>query len=152
MTEVVWAAEGLEPFVEEADVARAAAAALAFGGRAGVEVGVIFVREPELTALHADHLDDPTATDVITFDLGSEGDGPVGELYISVDRALEVARARGGRAADELLLYVVHGCLHLAGHDDHEADARAAMRAAEREVLAQLGVRLVDGPHEFGDA
>lgn len=154
-TTVAWAADGVEPYVTEEAVRAAASAAMRHGGRPDAAVSVVLVREAELTSMHAEHLEDPTPTDVITFDLGEEGAGPgapVGELYVSVDRALAVARDRGGRAADELLLYVVHGCLHLCGHDDHDEAERAAMRDAERAVLRELGVSLAPGPHEFGDA
>jgi probable rRNA maturation factor len=43
------------------------------------------------------------------------------------------------------MLYVVHGTLHLLGHDDHGALERARMRRAERRVLAALGL-----PHVYG--
>ncbi|MEQ1893563.1 MAG: rRNA maturation RNAse YbeY, partial [Planctomycetota bacterium] len=53
--------------------------------------------------------------------------------------ARAVARRRGLLPRRELALYLVHGCLHLAGFDDLEPRARRRMRAAERAVLAPLG-------------
>ena len=44
------------------------------------------------------------------------------------------------RARDELLLYVVHGALHLKGYDDRSPPQRKRMRAAERRYLRKLGV------------
>ena len=120
-------------------------AALAHGERAGLRVDLVFVDDPKLTELHGRFLNDPTPTDVISFDLlGDEppapGDpGPDAELYISVDCALRVSAERGVSMARELCLYAVHGALHLCGFDDHEPDERAAMRLAERHVLAVLG-------------
>ena len=145
MIEVHWATDR-RPATDEA-VQRAAAAAALHGGRAGLALSVVFVPEEELTALHAEHLGDPTPTDVITFDLG-DGGGPQGELYVSVDRALAEASQRGVPAERELLLYVVHGVLHLCGHDDHEPHDRARMRAAERAVLEQLGYPPDETPRE----
>lgn len=131
------------------DDARAAVeAALAHGGRPGLEVGVVFVDDPTLAALHARFLDDPTPTDVIAFDLGAEGPGPAAELYASVDCAQRVAAERGVSAARELALYLVHGALHLCGLDDHDEGERAAMRAAERAVLGGLGYPPDDAPHD----
>ena len=135
------------PLTDEA-VSAAAEAALRHGGRAGAGLSVVLVDDPTLAALHAEHLDDPSPTDVITFDLGEEGEGPVGELYVSVDRARAVAAERGVPAARELALYVVHGALHLCGHDDHDPDDRARMRAAERTVLGELGYPDDPGPHD----
>ncbi len=64
-----------------------------------------------------------------------------GELIVSTETALREAAAHGWSPQDELLLYVVHGLLHLCGYDDLTDEARPAMRVREREVLA--GWRLV---------
>lgn len=115
------------------------ARALEHGGRAGVDLDVVFVSDEELAALHAEWLDDSTPTDVITFDLGDEGEGPVGEVYVSVDCARRVAPTRPVSVERELALYVVHGVLHLCGHDDVDPEERRRMRAAEAFVLDVLG-------------
>ena len=137
---VTWAAEGPEPPLLAPEAVRAAAAAaLAHGGRAGAELEVVFVDDERLASMHGEWLGDDSPTDVITFDLGNDTDGPVGELYVSEPCARRVAAEQGIDPARELALYVVHGALHLCGFDDHADDDRARMRAAEREVLAALG-------------
>ncbi|MEM7310207.1 MAG: rRNA maturation RNase YbeY [Planctomycetota bacterium] len=146
--EVAWDVPG-EPLLAPEDVSRAVDEALEEGGRPGVLLGVVFVDAARLTQMHADYLDDPSETDVITFDLGEEGGGPAGELYVSVDRARELAERRGVPVERELALYVVHGALHLCGFDDHEDDGRAAMRRAERAVLERLGYPPDDQPHDL---
>jgi probable rRNA maturation factor len=138
--------------LDDAAVESAVAAALAHGGRPGIDVEVVLVDDPTLAELHARFLGDPSPTDVMSFDLGEDGGGPAGELYVSVDRARAVASARGVRVARELALYLVHGTLHLCGHDDHEDDARSAMRAAERDVLASLGYEADAAPHDTPSA
>jgi hypothetical protein len=70
-------------------------AALRHGGREHLEVDVALVSDEELASIHDRFLDDPSPTDVISFDLGEDGDGPAAEVYASVDRAIEVARKRG---------------------------------------------------------
>jgi probable rRNA maturation factor len=137
MTEVAWTARGRR-LLSRRRIERIIAAALDHGGRPGIELAVVFTGDRELAALHASTLGDPSPTDVITFDLGEEGHGPAGELYISVERARAVARERGLDPGSELALYIVHGCLHLCGFDDSEAPSRDRMRAAERAVLARL--------------
>jgi len=149
MTEVTWADAG-PPLLDDVAVERAVEAAAREGGRPGLEVAVTFVSAAELTRLHAAHLGDPSATDVITFDLGTDGKGPAGELYVSVERAHSVAALRGVSAERELTLYVVHGVLHLCGFDDRRAQDAARMRVSEAEVMARLGFPEDPAPHELG--
>lgn len=143
MTDDVLVDWQVEPdLLDEGAIMAAVRAALALGGRAGLRVGVVLVDDQSLCELHEQWLGDPSPTDVISFDLsGDEPDdgGPQAELYVSVDCARRVAAELGGDPARELALYLVHGSLHLCGHDDHEPDQRAAMRAAESQVLAGLG-------------
>ncbi len=124
--------------LDDAGVVRAVEAALKHGGRSGNEISVALVSDATLARLHAEFLDDPRATDVMSFPLG-DGPGPWGEVVASVDCAIRVAKERGIASARELSLYVVHGTLHLCGFDDVEDDDRAAMRVAESVVLASLG-------------
>jgi probable rRNA maturation factor len=128
-------------------VRRAIAAAFEVGGEAAPrrELSIVFVDDDELAALHAVWLDDPSETDVITFDLGDDDSGPAGELYVSVERALAVANARGLDPLRELMLYVVHGSLHLCGFDDRDPRERRAMRAAERRAFKKLGALATAG-------
>lgn len=126
------------PLADE-DVRSAVSAALALGGRPEARISVVFVDDPTLAELHGRTLGDPSVTDVMSFELGDEGGGPSGEVVVSADRARAVAAERGVPVERELALYVVHGTLHLCGFDDLEEGERAAMRAAEREVLDALG-------------
>jgi len=107
---------------------------------AGVPVGelsLVFLADADLARLHADFLDDPTPTDVITFE-GDAAAGLAGEICVSVDMAARVARGRRGGFAAELTLYLVHGWLHLAGHDDLAPAKKRRMRAAEKRALNLL--------------
>lgn len=140
---------------DEREIRAIVAAALDEGGRPGVELSVVLVDDATLAEMHGQQLGDPTPTDVMSFDLedddgsGAQALGPVGEVYVSVDRAQAVASERGVRFARELALYLVHGTLHLCGHDDHEPDDRARMRAAETRVLARLGFEADTAPHDI---
>ena len=62
-----------------------------------------------------------------------------GEVVVSADTAQ--AQRRGSRctAQEELLLYVIHGALHLVGYDDTTPRKRAVMRKRERHYLSQSG-------------
>ena len=62
-----------------------------------------------------------------------------GEIIVSTETAIREARIHGWSPAAELLLYVVHGLLHLCGYDDLTDEARPQMRSRERELLAIWG-------------
>ena len=138
--------QSIGPLVPE--LQRAVAAALENGGCGGREVSLAVVSDPTLTELHGRCLGDPTPTDVMSFELGEEGDGPFGEVVVSADFAERVAAERGVAFERELCLYAVHGTLHLCGMDDHEPEERAAMRAAERAVMGTLGFAEDRLPHD----
>lgn len=125
-------------------------AALRQGGREGLDVDVVVVSDETLARLHGEWLGDDSHTDVIAFDLGGEDEGPQGEIYVSFDRARERAVVRGVVLERELVLYSVHGTLHLCGYDDHDVDERSRMRRAERTVMEVLGYPPDDAPHELG--
>jgi len=84
-------------------------------------------------------------TDVISFVLERTEDGIEGEIVASAETAVRMAAQAGWPAEHELLLYIVHGTLHLAGYDDLTTAGAAAMRQAERRVFGQLQIALPCG-------
>lgn len=100
-------------------------------------LSLVFLSDEALAQLHADFLDDPTTTDVITFE-GQPAFGLAGEICVSADTAARYAVENRGDFATELTLYVVHGWLHLAGHDDLQPAKKRAMRRAEARALKLL--------------
>ncbi len=106
----------------------------------GHELSLAFLTDTALARLHADFLDDPTPTDVITF-AGDPAHGLAGEICLSVDAALRqpgAAPVTGDKLSTELTLYLVHGWLHLAGHDDLAPGPKRRMRAAEARAMRLL--------------
>ncbi|MDO8541773.1 MAG: rRNA maturation RNase YbeY [Opitutaceae bacterium] len=101
------------------------------------ELSVVFLTDAALAQLHDHFLDDPTTTDVITFE-GEPAHGAGGEICVSVDTAARYAAGHGRDFRDELLLYVVHGWLHLAGHDDLVPARKRVMRRAEQRAINLL--------------
>jgi probable rRNA maturation factor len=105
-------------------------------------VSLAVVDDPTIHGLNRQFLHHDWPTDVLSFVLEDDGARLKGEVVLSADTASMVAHAGGWKAADEQLLYVIHGVLHLLGLDDQtEADARR-MRAAERYYLHEFGVVL----------
>lgn len=103
-------------------------------------VGVRITDDATIRTINSRHLDHDWATDVISFGYDASDDHVEGELVASIDTAIEKAEQLGWSAAHELLLYVVHGTLHICGMDDHDDDDRAAMRLSERDVMTGLNV------------
>lgn len=115
--------------------------ALAAEGVDHASISLAVVDDPTIRAINARHLGHDRATDVISFGLSEPGEpGLAGELVVSAETAARTARAAGVDPFAELALYVVHGLLHLCGHDDTHAEAAAAMRRREGEVLAAVGL------------
>jgi probable rRNA maturation factor len=124
---------------------RAALAALADQGFQSGELSVAVVDADRMSRLHQQYLKISGATDVLTFDLGTGVDAGIvdGEVIVCADVARERAMRRSTRLAEakaELALYVVHGILHLAGYDDHDADDFKRMHAREDRILAAIGL------------
>ena len=132
--------------VDEARIRQAAEVIFREAGFSDGSLSVAVVDDPTIHALNRQYLQHDYPTDVLSFLLEQEGPRLEGEVIVSADTAIRVARQLDWPPADELLLYVVHGTLHLVGYDDLEAHLLADMRDAERRVLAQFGVERRDGP------
>ncbi|MGI9468851.1 MAG: rRNA maturation RNase YbeY, partial [Rubripirellula sp.] len=108
------------------------------------EIGIRVTTDAAIHQINRDHLGHDYPTDVISFAYAANRPHIEGELVVSVDTAAERANELGWSVDHELLLYVVHGTLHITGMDDHEPKDRLAMRCAEREIMLQLGVGDID--------
>ena len=108
-------------------------------GVEAAEISLAVVDDPTIHDLNRRFLDHDEPTDVLSF-LLEEGPPLEGEIVVSADRAERSAKAYGWAAESELLLYVIHGALHLVGFDDTTDNKRAEMRAAERKYLATFGL------------
>ena len=100
-------------------------------------VSIIWVDDEELRNMHVQFLDDPTYTDIMTFNLGDENTLEV-ELYVSVDRAKDHAEKFNVTEENELARLLIHGMLHLSGYDDHTEPDQLEMRAMENKYLSML--------------
>ena len=125
------------PRTDRAFLARVVEAALRHAGRTAMPVSLLLADDREVARLHARFLGDPSRTDVLSFAM----DGAA-EIAVSVECARREAARRGHSIRAELALYVVHGVLHACGHDDVRARDRARKRAAERTLLASLGLHI----------
>lgn len=108
------------------------------------EFRIWFLDDEAMAQAHVDIMDVEGTTDVITMAYLEEPEalfpGDMGlELLICVPFAeREGAERADSSFADELMLYIVHGCLHAAGEDDLTDEARVSMRRREAEVMSQM--------------
>ncbi|MFQ5549818.1 MAG: rRNA maturation RNase YbeY [Gemmatimonadales bacterium] len=106
-------------------------------------VDVVFHSVQRMRALNRRTFGHDRATDVIAFPL-MHGSDFVGDLYVCPARARQQARRFGVRVRDELTRLLVHGALHLAGHDHPEGESRFdsnMWRLQERYVTAVRDVK-----------
>ena len=136
----------VEAFATRPMMARAVRLAAAHRGFTRGEIGIRVTDDATIRDLNRTHLGHDYETDVISFGYTARGDRVEGELVVSVDTAARLAHDDWPPAV-ELLLYVVHGTLHITGMDDHDAGDRAAMRQAEQAVMTALGFPSI---HKFG--
>lgn len=129
--------------VRAATVRRAARAALAHQQAAPGALTIRLAGDAALRKLNREFTGHDAATDVLSFP--AEEPGYFGDVAISVTRAAAQARAGGHSLQAELELLVVHGVLHLLGHDHATRAQQARMWAAQARILTDLGCE-VTGP------
>lgn len=115
------------------------AAAKSQGFTAG-SVGALVTDDDTIQEINRAHLDHDYPTDVISFAYSKLPPNLEGELVVSLDTAKREAAELHWPALHELLLYVVHGTLHICGLDDSTPEQRQQMRITEQQVLFELGV------------
>lgn len=91
------------------------------------EVEITLLGEAAIAKVHGEFLDDPTPTDVITFEHG--------EILIGVPIAAANARKFRHPSDHEVALCAIHGLLHLLGYDDLTEKEKVIMHARQEEIL-----------------
>ena len=136
--------EGAEPHGLDPGALRALALALlaAEGVEGPSALGIAFVGESEMRALNAEHRGLDEVTDVLAFPLDGADELPaglerqLGDVVVCFEQAVRQAGEAGVEPVAEVRTLVVHGLLHLLGHD-HEVDG-GEMLARQDELLASL--------------
>jgi len=124
---------------------RAARAALTHQKQSpDASISIVLTGDPRLRELNRDYLGIDAPTDVLSFP-ASESDPDTGAAYlgdilISIPRAKAQAKAAGHALESEVQLLVVHGVLHLLGHDHAGAKDKKKMWKAQAEILKSLGL------------
>ena len=120
-------------------------------GTKSVVLGITLVSAAEMARVNWQFLQHEGSTDVITFDhsenqISRRKSATVrreinGELFICIENAVAQARSFRTTWPAELVRYIIHGVLHLLGHDDHGAAARRRMKREENRLVRLLAAR-----------
>jgi probable rRNA maturation factor len=118
------------------DLAALAARVLRGEGVSRASISIALVDDAAIHRVNRVHLDHDCPTDVISFLLSEPDEVELaGELIVSTQTALGMAAQLEVPAWSELVLYVVHGLLHLCGYDDRNDEDARIMRAHEKMAL-----------------
>ena len=132
--------------VDEVAMAGLARATLAGEGLLDVELSVSFVEESEIEDLHVRYMDEPGPTDVLSFPMDEmrppkDGEEPpvgmLGDIVLCPAVTAAQAAASNRTPEDEADYLLIHGLLHLLGHDHAEPD--------EKKVMFDLNDRIIAG-------
>ncbi len=111
------------------------------------DITIVLTNDAQLQELNREYLGVDAPTDVLSFpasETDPETGAPyLGDILISIPRAMQQAQAAGHPVEAEVQLLVVHGTLHLLGHDHAEAQEKARMWQAQDQVMSQLGLSYV---------
>ena len=111
-------------------------------------IGIVIVDNDTIHDLNRDFLQHDYPTDVISFQVESDSEkGHLeGEVIASAEMALERAPEFKWSVKEELILYIIHGLLHLVGYDDLTPEDREKIREKERFYLRHAGFE----PNDLG--
>jgi probable rRNA maturation factor len=101
-------------------------------------LSVVLTGHDLVTRLNRTHLEHDYQTDVLAFPLGDADDAVDGEVYVDLDTAYERHNEFGSSFDDEVYRYVIHGVLHLCGHQDDTAEGKSYMHKLEDAYLQRF--------------
>jgi len=104
------------------------------------EISIALVGDRAIQELNRRYLGHDCATDVLSFVLERSAEHLDGQVVASTETARNESARYGWSPEDELLLYVIHGALHLVGYDDTTPELRVAMREREKAALGSFGL------------
>lgn len=103
------------------------------------KISIVLCNNKKIKKINQEFFAQNASTDVIAFPLQDEFlPQYLGEVVISVEEAVKAAGKYNNNWKKELLLYLIHGILHLFGYDDIKEAAKVKMDKKQQEVLACL--------------
>ncbi len=133
-------ADGVRAPVARARIAAAAATVLRSEKATAALLSITLLSRRAIAAMNRAHLGHAGPTDVISFSFRDPAGAVIGDIYLCPEVAATNAREHGVRVRDEVLRLVVHGTLHVLGHDHPDGAARtgSAMWRKQERLLARV--------------
>lgn len=103
------------------------------------DISLAVVDNEEMQRLNRRYLRHDYPTDVLSFVLSRSEEALEGEIVVSAEMAAQQAAQFGWHLGQEMLLYVIHGALHLVGYRDTTKSQQRSMREREQHYLRMLG-------------
>jgi probable rRNA maturation factor len=132
--------EKARPSMNESRLREGVTAVIVGEGLQRANISVAVVDDTAIQEINRRFLKHDWPTDVLSFVLEQKKNFVEGEIIISAETAAEAADRFGWKQEDELLLYAVHGALHLVGYDDQSIEFQKKMRDREVFYLNQFGL------------
>jgi probable rRNA maturation factor len=126
---------GLGPEAVERTVARSARAVLEDFGVDQAELSITLLDDAGMAALNREWKGRDGPTDVLAFALYGEGEAPVGDIYLGVERGAEQGEAAGETVSRELARLTIHGTLHVLGFDHPDEDREGSEMWGHQERI-----------------
>jgi probable rRNA maturation factor len=108
----------------------------------GAELSIAYVDEQEMARLHKTFLDKEEPTDVLAFPYKDRSGKVVGEIAVCIPVAIKKAEELDSDVEAEVMLYTLHGLLHIMGYNDEREKDAKRMHLKEKEILAKFGHRI----------
>ena len=106
-----------------------------------VDLEIVFTDDKAIKKFNKKYASSARATDVLSFAIDQREFGRkkfLGEIIISLDTALRNSKIYGADFAEEIVLYIIHGILHLFGYDDGNARDSRKMAGKQKRILDKL--------------
>lgn len=116
----------------------------------GASLSIALVNDKTIAQINREHRGKDKPTDVLSFPLEPDASAPerlLGDVVISIDTARRQAADYDATLQRELYRLLIHGLLHILGHDHEEAGERRRMEAEERRLAHAIGM-----PWPYDDA
>ena len=101
-------------------------------------LSIVFVDEKFIKRLNSKYLKRRLSTDVLAFPLGENPENFLGDIVISIDSAIKNSLTFKTKLKSEILLYLIHGILHLLGYKDKTEKERKTMESEQERILNLL--------------
>lgn len=135
--------------IDLSKIERVAGAALRRLNRKKAEVNIVFVSNQKIRAMNRRYRGTDKSTDVLAFPPREwppprwplprcEQSGFLGDIVVSSDEARKNAKEYDTSFVEEAALYVIHGILHLTGHEDRTEKGRVSMQRLENELIRKI--------------